>query len=408
MVFRKFTFQKFTTLLVLIFIGFTNPLSAQFINYQGHGFTNGLANAPDQTIWANAGNGLLHYDLNGNLIEIISRTTSGDLTTPTGTGSAITIAPNGDIWTASGYGPIQRYDGNSWTIFTNLNAPDLFQNNSINLIEASPDGTIYTASHSEIAVYENDEWQSYNLGVFSNGMNAIGFSPNGDFTIALGRGLATWTVEFGIQFIVGDAKSSGNPVFDFQYLENGDLYYSTSNKDIYRIPAGSTNPIFIATADEFFPRLAVESDGTIWVGTFSQGGNIVQRWTGSSWITYTSNNSTVTGSAVSDIFVDTNDNIFVSQGFFSTDKGLQRFDGNNWDVKYEGFVARGDNSLEQDFDAAGNVYAIGGDQLISKLNPATGIISHFHRGNSPIDNDCLLYTSPSPRDLSTSRMPSSA
>ena len=25
-----------------------------------------------------------------------------------------------------------------------------------------------------------------------------------------------------------------------------------------------------------------------------------------------------------------------------------------------------------------------------------------------IDNDCLLYTSPSPRDLSTSRMPSSA
>ena len=26
----------------------------------------------------------------------------------------------------------------------------------------------------------------------------------------------------------------------------------------------------------------------------------------------------------------------------------------------------------------------------------------------PIDTDCLLYTSPSPRDLSTSRMPSSA
>ena len=25
-----------------------------------------------------------------------------------------------------------------------------------------------------------------------------------------------------------------------------------------------------------------------------------------------------------------------------------------------------------------------------------------------VDNDCLLYTSPSPRDLSTSRMPSSA
>ena len=28
--------------------------------------------------------------------------------------------------------------------------------------------------------------------------------------------------------------------------------------------------------------------------------------------------------------------------------------------------------------------------------------------NPPDDNACLLYTSPSPRDLSTSRMPSSA
>ena len=30
-----------------------------------------------------------------------------------------------------------------------------------------------------------------------------------------------------------------------------------------------------------------------------------------------------------------------------------------------------------------------------------------HQGAAPL-NDCLLYTSPSPRDLSTSRMPSSA
>ena len=33
-------------------------------------------------------------------------------------------------------------------------------------------------------------------------------------------------------------------------------------------------------------------------------------------------------------------------------------------------------------------------------------ISIYNGGK--LDNDCLLYTSPSPRDLSTSRMPSSA
>lgn len=373
--------------MLLLLLVSSNGLFAQFITYQGHSTTRGLTNAPDQTIWANAGNGLLHYDLNGNLIEVISRTNSGDLATPTSTGSAITVAPNGDIWTASGYGSIQRFDGNNWTSFT---IAETLQSGSVDIIEAGPDGTIYAIGYSAISVYRNGEWQNFNLGVFSNGMNAAGFSPTGELTLALGRGLATWSTEFGIQFIVGDANNTGDAIYDFQYLDNGNLYYSTSNKDIYLIPAGSNNPVLITTADEFFPRLAVESDGTIWVGTFAQGGNVVQRWTGNSWITYTSNNSTASSSAVSDILVDANDNIYLSQGFFNDDEGLQRFDGNNWEVKYEGFIAKGNSSLEQDFDDAGNVYTIGGRQLISKLNPTNGAVSHFHRGNSPLQGNVFL------------------
>ena len=34
--------------------------------------------------------------------------------------------------------------------------------------------------------------------------------------------------------------------------------------------------------------------------------------------------------------------------------------------------------------------------------------THPHIGNTGINNDCLLYTSPSPRDKRQSRMPSSA
>ena len=41
--------------------------------------------------------------------------------------------------------------------------------------------------------------------------------------------------------------------------------------------------------------------------------------------------------------------------------------------------------------------------------PASGVIAAAHTGQSSgVNNICLLYTSPSPRDLSTSRMPSSA
>ena len=36
------------------------------------------------------------------------------------------------------------------------------------------------------------------------------------------------------------------------------------------------------------------------------------------------------------------------------------------------------------------------------------MVSHFTLGFYMLDRNCLLYTSPSPRDLSTSRMPSSA
>ena len=391
MTFRKLNFQKFAGPIMLFFLAFSNPVFGQFINYQGHSTTRGLTTAPDQSIWANAGNGLLHYDLNGDLIEIISRSTSGDLNTPINTGIDVIIAPNGDIWTASGYGPIQRYDGNNWTTFSSSNTPGLFTS-SIGLLEAGLDGTIYAVGYSDIGVYQNDEWQIFNLGVFSNGMNATDLSPSGELTLALGRGLATWTPEFGIEFIVGGPESNDPAIYDLQYLENGDLYYSVSTGAIYRIPAGTNNSILIATADELFPRLAVESDGTVWVGTFSQGGNIVQRWTGNNWVTYTPSNSTVTTGAVTDIMVDANDNIYLSQGYFSDDDGLQRFDGNNWEVKYEGFVARGDNNLEQDFDAAGNLYTIGGEQLISKLNPATGAVNYFHRGNSPIQGDVRLLS----------------
>ena len=54
-----------------------------------------------------------------------------------------------------------------------------------------------------------------------------------------------------------------------------------------------------------------------------------------------------------------------------------------------------------------------GYENIEVLNPATGQPFAFQAiANSQQVNDavqaCLLYTSPSPRDLSTSRMPSSA
>ena len=43
-------------------------------------------------------------------------------------------------------------------------------------------------------------------------------------------------------------------------------------------------------------------------------------------------------------------------------------------------------------------------EIIGEINEGLMVLVSF----VDEDNDCLLYTSPSPRDLSTSRMPSSA
>ena len=62
-------------------------------------------------------------------------------------------------------------------------------------------------------------------------------------------------------------------------------------------------------------------------------------------------------------------------------------------------------------DAQLNVLGTGVDLVIKcepeKLANMQQVVIDMHT-NSGLIKDCLLYTSPSPRDLSTSRMPSSA
>ena len=63
---------------------------------------------------------------------------------------------------------------------------------------------------------------------------------------------------------------------------------------------------------------------------------------------------------------------------------------------------------ENHLNAAGITH---GGYLSALIDAGAGTAAHRAAGNAPcvtISLDCLLYTSPSPRDLSTSRMPSSA
>ena len=64
-----------------------------------------------------------------------------------------------------------------------------------------------------------------------------------------------------------------------------------------------------------------------------------------------------------------------------------------------------DNELTKSFDMSINELFLRGEENFRKLE-FTELQKHILKENAVIA--CLLYTSPSPRDLSTSRMPSSA
>ena len=51
---------------------------------------------------------------------------------------------------------------------------------------------------------------------------------------------------------------------------------------------------------------------------------------------------------------------------------------------------------------------VGSHEFSSRLIIGTGKFKDYAENAEALNASCLLYTSPSPRDLSTSRMPSSA
>jgi ligand-binding sensor domain-containing protein len=70
--------------------------------------------------------------------------------------------------------------------------------------------------------------------------------------------------------------------------------------------------------------IAVDNDGNKWIGTGESG---LVKFDDEKWITLNKKNSLIKGNYISPIFVDSNNNIWVS---YSRPYGLVKFDGQNW------------------------------------------------------------------------------
>ena len=85
-----------------------------------------------------------------------------------------------------------------------------------------------------------------------------------------------------------------------------------------------------------------------------------------------------------------------------------------WDVEVESINLhlQSENTVFKVEDKDGNEYALRvhrkGYHDLEELNSEHNWTSCLSKAGLSVPEACLLYTSPSPRDLSTSRMPSSA
>ena len=169
-------------------------------------------------------------------------------------------------------------------------------------------------------------------------------------------------------------------------------------------------------------RAIAEANGRYYIaGDFSQVGGETQRFIAAIDVATGQLDPTfrpvVSGEIYALAVSPDGDDIYVG-GLFSTVNGVARSNIAKIDAitgePDTSFNANANNTVEtlavdnQGVYAGGRFGRIGGsaNANIAKLDRVTGAIDPAWVGTT--NGTCLLYTSPSPRDLSTSRMPSSA
>ena len=133
------------------------------------------------------------------------------------------------------------------------------------------------------------------------------------------------------------------------------------------------------------------------------GGDILPAVTGFEWVSLTDlqvnfSQQTIAGDY---IFV-VGPNILDIEGLQMDQNGdgVPGTQGVDW---YQGAFTLGFTAVPGDFNNDEQVDAADINILCSEIRSGNSLNAEFD-----LNGDCLLYTSPSPRDLSTSRMPSSA
>jgi ligand-binding sensor domain-containing protein len=226
---------------------------------------------------------------------------------------------------ASGIGGLAHLDGGSWTMYNieNTGLPTRWFND---ILVASTGHVWFSLPGGGVSEYDGVVWRDHNP--YNWGSEPWPFNTDAAYESVEGPDGSIWTAlgPHGIGRWDGTSWTSFLPGFDFRAIarDASGRIWAAETFDRIRRWTGSTWKVVQTPPSGELTSIAGDALGNIWVGTYTG----LLKWNGSSWTSYTIDNSDLPGNLVTVIKPEaTGPGIWVG-----TTDGLARFDGSTWEV----------------------------------------------------------------------------
>ena len=291
----------------------------------------------------------------------------------------------GHIWIGTQGNGVLRFDGETMTSFTETEG---LLGNDVSAVLADNQGRIWVGTEHGVSIYTPNTTSSAIHGSFSNYTTAEGLSDNFITSIIEDKSNNIWlaTLNKGVNRFDGKTFThfttkeglGADVVRKITEDHQGNIWAATHGGGINRLQPNSFQHF---TDEHGLSENAVravmeDSKGNIWMGTPNSG---VMKYDGQSFTHFTEKEG-LPNNTVNSILEDSNGNMW----FGSTNGGVSRFDGHTFTKYNTEQEGSGKLFIKLTEDEIGRIWISSFNGKITRLNPETGQLARFAKGQSGI------------------------
>lgn len=381
--------MTFSSLLVLFTLSVFNPAKAQiFTNYTVASTSNQLPGNEVNAIaidaqgnkWFGTADGVSKFDgTNWTNYDTLNSGLLSDIVT------SIAIDAQGNKWFGASdpywlggerkHG-VSKFDGSTWTSYTKS---DGLINGNVNAIAIDSHGNKWFGTDGGVSKFDGVTWTNYTSsdGLLNNQVTSIAIDTHGNKWFGTGSGVSKFNDTIWTTYDTTNSGLHGQVVSSVAIDDQGNTWIGTFDWGYHGRRAGhgvfkfdGMNWTNFTSKDglagNIVNGIAIDTKGNKWFATCgisnldAKGG--VSKFDDTTWTTYDKNNSGLPINAVCSIVTDSDDNIWLTGGFwksgpeagsFLTSFEVYKFDGTNWtNYKANGLSGNWVNAIA--IDAEGN------------------------------------------------------